>query len=250
MSPPRESQGSTKIARQSPIDPASERTRNSAIPHRASRNSREFDPQSFLATIGEDRKAMLFPKKYTIFTQGDPADAVFYLQTGKVRLTVVSKTGKEATIGILSDGSFFGEGSLAGQSLRMGTATAMTDCAVLRIEKKAMMQALHREHTFSDLFVAYLLERNIRYEEDLVDQLFNSSEKRLARILLLLAHFGKEGVPETVVPKVSQEMLAEMIGTTRSRVSFFMNRFRKLGFIHYNGGLQVHSSLLNVVLHD
>jgi CRP/FNR family transcriptional regulator, cyclic AMP receptor protein len=196
------------------------------------------------------RNAVLFPKKQNFFTQGDPADAVFYLQTGKVRLTVVSKTGKEATIGILSDGSFFGEGSLAGQALRMGSATAMTDCAVLRIEKKAMMRALHREHTFSDLFVSYLLARNIRYEEDLVDQLFNSSEKRLARVLLMLARFGKEGVPETVVPKISQETLAEMVGTTRSRVSFFMNRFRKLGFIQYNGGLQVHSSLLNVVLHD
>ena len=193
---------------------------------------------------------MLFPKRHAVFTQGDPADAVFYLQTGKIRLTVVSKTGKEATIGILSDGSFFGEGSLAGQALRMGTATAMTDCAVLRIEKSAMVQTLHREQTLSDLFVAYLLSRNIRYEEDLIDQLFNSSEKRLARILLLLAHFGKDGVPETVVPTISQETLAEMIGTTRSRVSFFMNRFRKLGFIHYNGGLQVHSSLLNVVLHD
>lgn len=193
---------------------------------------------------------MLFPKKHTIFTQGDPADAVFYLQTGKVRLTVVSKTGKEATIGILSDGSFFGEGSLAGQLFRMGSATAMTDSAVLRIERKAMVQTLHREQALSDLFVAYLLARNIRYEEDLVDQLFNSSEKRLARILLLLAHFGKDGAPETVVPTISQETLAEMIGTTRSRVSFFMNRFRKLGFIHYNGGLQVHSSLLNVVLHD
>ncbi len=250
MSPPRESQGSTKIVRHAPIDRVSQNTRNSAIPRRASKNGREFDAQSFLATIGEGRKAMIFPKKHTIFTQGDPSDAVFYLQTGKVRLTVVSKTGKEATIGILSDESFFGEGSLAGQTLRMGTAAAMTDCAVLRIEKKAMMQALHREHTFSDLFVAYLLARNIRYEEDLVDQLFNSSEKRLARILLLVAHFGKEGVPETVVPKISQETLAEMIGTTRSRVSFFMNRFRQLGFIHYNGGLQVHSSLLNVVLHD
>ncbi len=250
MSPPRKSQGSTKIARQAPIDRVSEKTRNSAIPRRASKNRREFDAQSFLATIGEGRKAILFPNKHTVFTQGDPADAVSYLQTGKVRLTVVSKTGKEATIGILSDGSFFGEGSLAGQTLRMGTASAMTDCAVLRIEKKAMMQALHREQTFSDLFVAYLLARNIRYEEDLVDQLFNSSEKRLARILLLVAHFGKEGVPQTVVPKISQETLASMIGTTRSRVSFFMNRFRKLGFIHYNGGLQVHSSLLNVVLHD
>ena len=175
---------------------------------------------------------------------------MFYIQTGKVRLTVVSNDGKEATIGILGDGEFFGEGALAGQPLRMGSATAMTDCSVLRIDKKAMMEALHREHEFSDLFVAYLLARNIRYEEDLVDQLFNSSEKRLARILLLLAHFGKEGKPESVVPKISQEVLAEMIGTTRSRVSFFMNRFRKLGFIHYNGGLQVHSSLLNVVLHD
>jgi CRP-like cAMP-binding protein len=150
----------------------------------------------------------------------------------------------------LSDGSFFGEGSLAGQPFRMGSATAMTDCALLRIEKKAMMQALHRKHEFSDLFVAYLLARNIRYEEDLVDQLFNSSEKRLARVLLILAHFGKEGIPATVVPKISQETLAEMVGTTRSRVSFFMNRFRKLGLIHYNGGLQVHSSLLNLVLHD
>ena len=175
---------------------------------------------------------------------------MFYIQEGKVRLTVVSKAGKEATIGILKDGDFFGEGCLAGQPLRMGSASAITDCAVLRIDKKAMMEALHREHEFSDLFVAYLLARNIRYEEDLVDQLFNSSEKRLARILLLLAHFGKEGTPETVVPKISQETLAEMIGTTRSRVSFFMNRFRKLGFIHYNGGLQVHSSLLNIVLHD
>ena len=209
-----------------------------------------FNPHTFLATIGVGRKAVLFPKKQNIFTQGDPADAVFYLQTGKVRLTVVSKTGKEATIGILSDGSFFGEGSLAGQALRMGSATAMTDCAVLRIEKKVMLQALHREHTFSDLFVAYLLARNIRYEEDLVDQMFNSSEKRLARVLLMLARFGKEGTPETVLPRMSQESLAEMVGTTRARVSFFMNRFRKLGFIHYNGGLQVHSSLLNIVLHD
>ena len=193
---------------------------------------------------------MLFPKKQSIFAQGDPADTVFYLQTGKVKLTVVSNTGREATIGIVGEGDFFGEGSLAGQALRMGSAAAMTDCAVLRIDKKAMMEALHRGHEFSDMFVAYLLARNIRYEEDLVDQLFNSSEKRLARILLLLAQFGKEGKPETVVPKISQETLAEMVGTTRSRVSFFMNRFRKLGFIHYNGGLQIHSSLLNVVLHD
>jgi CRP/FNR family transcriptional regulator, cyclic AMP receptor protein len=219
-------------------------------PTAATKKTGDFDPHIFLATIGEGRKFVLFPKKQIIFTQGDKADAVFYVQTGKVKLTVVSKSGKEAAIGILGERDFFGEGSLAGQVLRMGSATAMTDCAVLRIEKKAMMEALHREHEVSDMFVAYLLARNIRYEEDLVDQLFNSSEKRLARILLLLAHFGKEGKPETVIPKISQEALAEMIGTTRSRVSFFMNRFRKLGFIHYNGGLQVHSSLLNVVLHD
>ena len=213
--------------------------------------NRDFDPREFLATIGAGRKVVIFPRKQAVFTQGNPADAVFYIQAGKVRLTVVSKAGKEATLAILSEGDFFGEGGLAGQPLRMGSATAMTDCEFLRIDKKAMMLALHREHKFSDLFVAYLLARNIRYEEDLVDQLFNSSEKRLARILLLLAHFGKEGVPETVIPKISQETLADMIGTTRSRVSFFMNRFRKLGFVDYGEtGLQVHSSLLNIVLHD
>jgi len=212
---------------------------------------RDFDPKEFLATIGEGRKVLTFPKKQTVFAQGDAADAVFYIQQGKVKLMVVSNDGKEATLGILSAGDFFGEGSLAGQVLRIGSATAMTDCELLRIDKKAMMLALHREHTLSDLFVAYLLARNIRYEEDLVDQLFNSSEKRLARLLLLLAHFGKEGEPETVIPKINQETLAEMIGTTRSRVSFFMNRFRKLGFLEYGeSGLQVHRSLLNVVLHD
>jgi CRP-like cAMP-binding protein len=217
----------------------------------AANKRRDFDPRAFLATLGEGRKIVHFTKKQTIFAQGDPTDAVFYVHTGKVRLTVVSKIGKEATLGILGEGEFFGEGGLAGQHLRMGSAAAMTDCELLQIDKKAMMLALHREHTFSDLFVAYLLARNIRYEEDLVDQLFNSSEKRLARILLLLAHFGKEGVPETVIPKISQETLAEMIGTTRSRVSFFMNRFRTLGFLDYDGsGLQVHSSLLNIVLHD
>ncbi len=220
----------------------------------SSKKIREFDPNTFLVTIGEGRKNLAILKKQIIFAQGDAADAVFYIQKGKVKLTVVSTVGREATIGLLGEKNFFGEGALAGQSQRMGSASAMTDCEVLRIEKKAMMEALHREHTFSDMFVAYLLARNIRYEEDLVDQLFNSSEKRLARVLLLLAHFGKEGTPETVVPKISQETLAEMVGTTRSRVSFFMNRFRKLGFIHYaggtEGGLQVHSSLLNVVLHD
>ena len=215
------------------------------------KKKRDFDPKAFLATIGEGRRVVAFPKKQTIFAQGDAANAVFYIQEGKVRLTVVSKIGKEATLGILSAGEFFGEGGLAGQAFRMGSATAMTYCELLQIDKKAMILALHREQTFSDLFVAYLLARNIRYEEDLVDQLFNSSEKRLARMLLLLAHFGKDGVPETVIPKISQETLAEMVGTTRSRVSFFMNRFRKLGFVDYGGsGLQVHSSLLNVVLHD
>jgi CRP/FNR family transcriptional regulator, cyclic AMP receptor protein len=221
-------------------------------PKKPAKKSPAFDPRRFLATIGDGRRVVLFSKKQTILAQGDAANALFYIQEGKVRVTVVSENGKEATIGILSKGDFFGEGCLAGQPLRAASSTAMTNCSILRIEKKAMIEALHREHALSDMFVDYLLGRNIRYEEDLVDQLFNSSEKRLARILLLLAHFGKEGAPETVIPKMSQETLAEMIGTTRSRVSFFMNRFRKLGFVDYDGGsgLQVHSSLLNVVLHD
>jgi len=212
----------------------------------------KFDPNTFLSTVNGGRKIEPFSKKQTIFAQGDSSDAVFYIKEGKVKLTVVSEIGKEATIGILNEGAFFGEGCLTGQRLRLCSATAMTDCSVMRIEKKSMMEVLHREHEFSDMFVAYLLARNIRYEEDLVDQLFNSSEKRLARTLLLLAHFGKDGKHETVIPKMSQETLAEMIGTTRSRVSFFMNRFRKLGFIDYDGGsgLQVHSSLLNIVLRD
>jgi CRP-like cAMP-binding protein len=220
----------------------------------AAKKLSKFNPQTFLSTIDGGRKIEAINKKQTIFAQGDPSDAVFYIREGKVRLTVVSnvsKTGKEATIGILNEGDFFGEGCLTGQPLRLCAATAMTDCSVMRIDKKSMMEVLHREHAFSDVFVAYLLSRNIRYEEDLVDQLFNSSEKRLARILLLLANFGKEGVHETPIPNISQETL-EMIGTTRSRVSFFMNRFRKLGFIDYHAGddLQVHSSLLNIVLHD
>jgi CRP-like cAMP-binding protein len=203
---------------------------------------RKFDLKTFLSTIDGGRKITAVPKKQTIFVQGDSSDAVFYIQEGKVKLTVVSQSGKEATIGILNEGDFFGEGCLAGQALRFCSATAMTDCSVIQIDKKYMMEVLHREHAFSDMFVAYLLTRNIRYEEDLVDQLFNSSEKRLARMLLLLAHFGKDGKPESVIPKISQEMLAEMVGTTRSRVSFFMNRFRKLGFIDYHAGdeLQVH----------
>ena len=212
----------------------------------------KFDPKTFLSTIDGGRKMAAFPKKRAIFVQGDPSDAVFYIQQGKVKLTVVSKSGKEATIGILNEGDFFGEGCLTGQPLRLCSANAVVACSVMRIDKKAMMDVLHRERLFSDMFVAYLLARNIRYEEDLVDQLFNSSEKRLARILLLLAHFGKEAHHEVAIPNLSQETLAEMIGTTRSRVSFFMNRFRKLGFIDYHGGgsLQVHSSLLNIVLHD
>jgi len=223
-----------------------------AAPTARAKHGSYFDPRKFLATMGAGRTAVGFSKNQTILSQGEAADAVFYIQEGKVRLTVVSDAGKEATIGVLSNGDFFGEGCLAGQPLRMASATAMTDCDLLRINKKTMMEALHREHALSDMFVAYLLGRNIRYEEDLVDQLFNSSEKRLARILLLLAHFGKEGVPQTVIPKISQETLAEMVGTTRSRVSFFMNRFRKMGFVDYDGGsgLQVHSSLLNIVLHD
>ena len=211
---------------------------------------REFDPKTFLSTIDGGRKIVAFPKKRSIFVQGDSSDAVFYVQEGTVRLTVVSQVGKEATIGILNEGAFFGEGCLTGQKLRLCSATALTDCSVMRIEKKAMTEVLHQEHEFSDLFVAYLLTRNIRYEEDLVDQLFNSSEKRLARVLLLLAHFGKDGKPEVAIPKISQETLAEMVGTTRSRVSFFMNRFRELGFVRYNGEIEVHSSLLNIVLHD
>jgi CRP/FNR family cyclic AMP-dependent transcriptional regulator len=210
----------------------------------------KFDPKTFLSTIDGGRKIADFAKKQTIFAQGASSDAVFYIQEGKVRLTVVSDAGKEATIGILNEGAFFGEGCLTGQHLRLCSATALTDCSLMRIDKKAMMEVLHREREFSDMFVAFLLTRNIRYEEDLVDQLFNSSEKRLARVLLLLAHFGKDGKPEVAIPKISQETLAEMVGTTRSRVSFFMNRFRKLGFIRYNGELEVHSSLLNIVLHD
>ncbi len=224
------------------------------MPGAPAKRIRGFDPESFLETLGAGKSILPFEKKQTIYSQGDLADAVLYIQKGRIRLSVVSAAGKEATVGILGVGQFFGEGCLAGQSLRMGSVTAMTDCALLRIDKKTMMEALHREHAFSGVFMTYLLARNIRYEEDPVDQLFNSSEKRLARILLLCAHFGKEGVSETVVPKISQETLAEMVGTTRSRVSFFMNRFRKMRFIHYHGGLEgglrVHSSLLNIVLRD
>jgi len=191
-----------------------------------------------------------FKKKQTIYSQGDPGQHVFYIQKGRVRLSVVNKTGKEAVVATLGPGDFFGEGCLAAQPLRIGTATATAPTTVLMIERKEMIRVLHDEHAFSDRFISHMLSRNIRIEEDLVDQLFNSSEKRLARTLLLLARYGKEDKPENVLPKVSQEMLAEMVGTTRSRVNFFMNKFRKLGFIKYNGGLQINTSLLSVVLHD
>jgi CRP-like cAMP-binding protein len=209
-----------------------------------------FDPQAFLAKIGAGRTLVACQKQHPIFTQGEPADAVFYIQDGQVKLTVVSTQGKEAVIALLGAQAFFGEGCLAGQPLRMATAMALTDCMLMRVEKDAMFRVLHAEPAFSALFMAYLLSRNSRIEADLIDQLFNSSEKRLARVLLLLAHFGKEGTADLVIPKISQETLAEMIGTTRSRVSFFLNKFRKLGFIDYNGDMRVHSSLLNILLHD
>jgi CRP/FNR family cyclic AMP-dependent transcriptional regulator len=214
------------------------------------REQSRFDPKRFLAKVGKGRTIAHRRKNQTVFAQGDPADAVFYVQKGKVKITVVSKQGKEAVVGILGAGDFFGEGCLAGQQQRMATATALSECSIVRLEKDAATRVIRDEPEFSELFLAYVLSRNIRIEEDLVDQLFNSSEKRLARVLLLLANFGKDDKPEQLIPKMSQETLAEIVGTTRSRVSFFMNRFRKLGFISYDGGLEVHSSLLNVVLHD
>jgi CRP-like cAMP-binding protein len=209
-----------------------------------------FDPQTFLAKIGAGRTIVTCQPQHLIFSQGDAADAVFYIQEGQVKLTVVSEQGKEAVIALLNAQAFFGEGCLAGQPRRMATAMALTDGTLMRIAKPAMIRVLHDEPAFSALFMAYLLSRNSRIEADLIDHLFNSSEKRLARVLLLLAHFGKDGKEDLVIPRISQETLAEMIGTTRSRVSFFLNKFRKLGFIDYNGELRVHSSLLNVVLHD
>jgi CRP/FNR family cyclic AMP-dependent transcriptional regulator len=207
--------------------------------------------ESFLQSAGAARKVLEFKKKETVFSQGDSGKTVIYIQTGGVRLSVVNERGKEAVVAVLGPGDFFGEGCLAGQTLRIATATAVTSTTVLIIEKKEMSRLLHSEHAFSDRFIAYMLSRNIRVEEDLVDQLFNSSEKRLARVLLLLARYGKEDKLEKVLPKISQEMLAEMVGTTRSRVNFFMNKFRKLGLIRYGGGdLEIDSSLLSVVLHD
>jgi CRP/FNR family transcriptional regulator, cyclic AMP receptor protein len=216
----------------------------------AIRRRPSFDPKSFLAKVGEGRSIGKYRKDQSLFSQGDLADAVFYIQKGKVKVTVVSQQGKEAVVAILGPDEFFGEGCLAGQTRRIANVAAMTDAVIMRLEKTAVVRVFHQEPAFSEVFIAHLLARAIRVEADLVDQLFNSSEKRLARMLLLLANFGKEGSPEPMIAKISQETLADMIGTTRSRVSFFMNRFRKLGFIKYNGGIEVHSSLLNVVLHD
>jgi CRP/FNR family transcriptional regulator, cyclic AMP receptor protein len=209
-----------------------------------------FDAQAFLSSAGVSRKVAEYGKKTAVFSQGDAANNVLYIQKGGVKLSIVNETGKEAVVAILGPGDFFGEGCLAGQSIRMGTATAITPTTLLVIEKSEMIRVLHAEHELSDRFLSFMLERNIRIEEDLIDQLFNSSEKRLARTLLLLARYGKEDLPQKMLPKVSQETLAEMIGTTRSRVNFFMNKFRKLGFIQYNGGIHVNTSLLSVVLHD
>jgi len=209
-----------------------------------------FDPQTFLATVGTARTVTQCQKDHKVFSAGEPSEAIFYIQKGRVKLTVTSKQGKEAVLAILGPGNFFGEACLTGQTVRVATATSMAPCSILRIETREMLRVLQEQHALSGLFISYLLSRNMRVEEDLVDQLFNSSEKRLARALLLLAHYGNQGKPERVVPEVSQQILADMIGTTRSRVSFFMNRFRKLGFIKYNGGLQVRSSLLNMVLHE
>jgi CRP/FNR family cyclic AMP-dependent transcriptional regulator len=209
-----------------------------------------FDAQAFLDSAGVARKVTEFKKKEPIFSQGDSAKNVLYIQKGGVRLSVINEAGKEAVVAILGPGDFFGEGCLSGQSIRIGSATAVTATTVLLIEKKEMIRVLHTEHAFSDRFISYMLSRNIRVEEDLVDQLFNSSEKRLARTLLLFARYGTQDEPQRVLPKVSQETLAEMVGTTRSRVNFFMNKFRKLGFIEYNDGLHINTSLLSVVLHD
>jgi CRP/FNR family transcriptional regulator, cyclic AMP receptor protein len=209
-----------------------------------------FDPKAFLAKVGLGKTMLIFERSQHVFKQGDAADAVFYIQKGSVKLTVLSEQGKEAVVGILEPGQFFGEGCLNGHPLRIATTTAMEECVITSITKEAMIAALRAEPKFSELFIAYLLTRNSRVEEDLVDQLFNSSEKRLARLLLLLAHFGKEGIPQTILLDISQETLAEMIGTTRSRVSYFMNKFRKLGLISYNGKIEVHNSMLNAVLHE
>ncbi len=209
-----------------------------------------FDPKAFLSKVNGGRAISKYQRNQIVYTQGEPADSVFYIQSGKVKKTVVSEQGKEAVVALLGTGDFVGEGCLTGEPLRLATVSAMTECVIARISKADITRVIHEEPAFAELFIAHLLARNLRVEEDLVDQLFNSSEKRLARILLILANFGKEGRPETIMAKISQETLAEMIGTTRARVSFFMNKFRRLGLIDYNGHIEVHSSLLNVILHD
>jgi CRP/FNR family cyclic AMP-dependent transcriptional regulator len=227
-----------------------ERVRSSGGVGMTIKRTASFNLQAFLEEHRNGKTELTFPKKKMIFSQGDAADAVFYIQSGKVKLTVVSQQGKEAVIAILERGAFFGESCLAGQNIRPATVTTVEDSSIVRFDKDVMIRLLHDDPAFAEFFMSVLLVHNIRIQEDLVDQLFNSSEKRLARVLLLLAHFGKDSKPETVIPRISQETLAEMIGTTRSRVSFFMNKFRKLGFVEYNGQIHVHSSLLNVVLHD
>ncbi len=216
----------------------------------ANKRTTKFNPKLFLAKVGVGRSIARYSKDEIVYSQGDPADAVFFIQKGKVKISVVSEQGKEAVVSILAANEFFGEGCITGQPLRMATVATMSDSMIARLEKAAIIRVIHDEPAFSEMFIAHLVGRAIRFEADLVDQLFNSSEKRLARLLLLLGNFGKEGKPEPILAAISQETLAEMIGTTRSRVSFFMNKFRKLGFIKYNGHIEIHSSLLNMVLHD
>jgi CRP/FNR family transcriptional regulator, cyclic AMP receptor protein len=247
---PRRKAESPNLGEPAPATPIRSFGRQAGVPMSKQRAQKPFDPSTFMAAFDGGVTVSAYSEGQNVFSQGDPADAVFYIQNGKVKLSVISAQGKEAVVAFLEAGDFCGEGCLAGQLTRMATAVAATDCTIVRVAKPSMIKALHERVEFSEMFMAHLLARNIRVEADLVDQLFNSSEKRLARVLLLLANFGKDGKPEPVLAKISQETLAEMVGTTRSRVSFFMNRFRKLGFIDYNGDLKVHSSLLNVVLYD
>ncbi len=235
----------TKVSR-----PKTRRAPAKPAPAKAATSAPAFDGRAFLMSVGSGRSTATFKPKEVVFQQGDPADAVHYIEAGKIQLTVVSEHGKEGVIAMLEPGEFFGEGCIAGQPLRMASASAMAKSTVVRIEKAAMIRVLHEQPEMSDMFMAFLLSRNIQIEADLVDQLFNSSERRLARLLLLLANFGKEGTMETILPSINQDILAARVGTTRSRISFFMNKFRKLGFIEYNGGLKVHSSLLNVIVHE
>jgi CRP/FNR family cyclic AMP-dependent transcriptional regulator len=248
---PRTNRISTATAGATMAGHAYPKTDQAKLPGTSRKRNGAFDAANFLSKAGLGKAIEELPRGAAVFTQGDTANAVFYIQRGKVKISLVSKQGKEAILGLLSAGEFLGEECIAtAQPIRLATATTLTNCVLLKITKKEMVRVLREEHALSDVFVSFLLARNARFQSDLVDHLFNSSEKRLARVLLLLAQFGKEGKPEAVIPKLSQEALAEMVGTTRSRVSFFMNRFRKMGFIEYNGEIQVHTSLLNIVLHD